>query len=407
MKRSFLFLQGVCSPFFGQLADRLAGLGHRIWRINFNAGDLLYWGGRPGSRFRGSLEELPSYLDEVYIRHEISDQILFGDCRPVHQPAVAKARELGIRTHAFEEGYFRPHWVTLERGGVNAHSPLPRDPDWYRRTSPRVPEYHRGMQFKSPFWKRAGHDVAYHAAGIANPLLFPSYQTHAPANAAVEYASYLRHQHEVRRYKRRDAALIEALVASGENYYLLPLQLSSDAQIRFHSPFGDMEDVMSHVMASFAMHAPSGSRLIVKNHPLEVGLVDHATACMLAARKYGLESRVDFLESGSLETLVQHARGTVTVNSTVGGVALSYGCPTIALSNPIYNLPGLTFQHGLDAFWTQSEKPDGELFHCFRNVVVHVAQVNGGFYCQNGISLAVGNSVEAITSEQSRLEALL
>ena len=407
MKRSFLFLQGVCSPFFGQLADQLGGQGHRVWRINFNAGDQLYWGGRPASQFRGSLEELPGYLESIYHDHGITDQILFGDCRPVHQPAVIKAREHGVRLHVFEEGYFRPHWVTLERGGVNAHSPLPRDPEWYRSAGLRVPEYHRGTQFKSPFWVRAGHDLAYHLAGVANPLLFPRYRTHAPTTAPVEYASYLQHRFQVSRHQRRDADLIESLAETGTAYFLLPLQLSSDAQIRFHSPFTGMEDVMDHVMASFARHAPANSRLIVKNHPLEVGLIDHAAACARAARHHGIEGRVDFLESGNLETLVRHARGTITVNSTVGGVALSYGCPTIALSNPIYNLPGLTFQQGLDAFWTQAEKPDEELFRCFRNVVVHAAQINGGFYCKNGISLAVQNSIGPLTLEQSPLEGLL
>lgn len=407
MKRSFLFLQGVCSPFFARLADRLTGLGHQVWRVNFNAGDLVYWGARPGSHFRAPLDALPAYLDEIYRRHGITDQVLFGDCRPVHRPAVAQARAAGIRVHVFEEGYFRPHWVTLERGGVNSNSPLPRDPDWYRSVGAHVPEYHRGTPFKSPFWMRASHDVAYHFAGVVNPLLFPRYRTHAPANAAVEYAAYLRRNCRVKLVERRDAARIERLAGGGAPYYLLPLQLSSDAQIRFHSPFKGMDDVMDYVMSSFARHAPAGSRLVVKNHPLDVGLFDHAASCKQIARHYAIEDRIDYLESGNLALLLEHARGTVTVNSTVGGVALGYACPTIALSDPIYNLPGLTFQHDLDDFWTQSERPDESLFNCFRNTVVHAAQINGGFYCRNGIALAVEHSIGPLTSEQSPLEALL
>ncbi|WP_458339329.1 capsular polysaccharide export protein, LipB/KpsS family, partial [Bordetella pertussis] len=65
---------------------------------------------------------------------------------------VALARASGVRVHVFEEGYFRPHWVTLERGGVNAHSS--------------------------------------HACNAWNPLLFPRYRTHAPHGAAREYAAY-------------------------------------------------------------------------------------------------------------------------------------------------------------------------------------------------------------------------
>lgn len=105
--------------------------------------------------------------------------------------------------------------------------------------------------------------------------------------------------------------------------------------------------------------------------------------------------------------MVQHARGTVTVNSTVGGVALQHNCPTVTLSDPIYNLAGLTFQGGLDQFWNDAESPDKDLFRCFKSVVVRATQVNGGFYCPKGIALAVKNSIASLTAERSPLEELL
>ena len=97
----------------------------------------------------------------------------------------------------------------------------------------------------------------------------------------------------------------------------------------------------------------------------------------------------------------------MTVNSTVGGVSLGLDCPTLALSDPIYNLPGLTFQGALDDFWRQGEAPNRELFRRFRNAVIHATQVNGGFYCRRGIELAVRNSVAILEGEVSPLEALL
>lgn len=406
LKRSFLFLQGVCSPFFGKLADRLVQDGHHVAKINFNAGDAAYWGFRPAMNFRGPAAELGDFIAAAYARHSVTDQILFGDCRPIHGPAVLKARQHEVRTHVFEEGYFRPHWITLERGGVNAHSPLPRDSGWYRRVGPSLPEYHLGTPFRSPFWTRACHDVAYHVAGIANPLLFPRYRTHAQVNAAHEYAAYLARQVRVRQSATRDSATVHRLAAGDALFYLLPLQLGSDAQIRFHSPFNDMSEVIDSVMASFYQHAPPGSRLVIKNHPLDIGLEDYGRTSAMLAERHGIADRVDYLESGDLAALVTHARGTVTVNSTVGSVALAADCPTITLSNPIYNLPGLTFQHGLDRFWTESVAPDAELFRLFRNTVVHAAQINGGFYCKAGIALAVANSLGPLTSDTSPLEAL-
>jgi capsular polysaccharide export protein len=123
--------------------------------------------------------------------------------------------------------------------------------------------------------------------------------------------------------------------------------------------------------------------------------------------RFDLAGRVDYLETGNLELLLRHTRGMVTVNSTTGTLALGLGCPTIALGDPIYNLPDLCFQGPLDAFWTATPKPDPELFRRFRNAVIHATQINGGFYCRRGIDLAVANSRRFLEAGQSPLEELL
>lgn len=406
-KRCFLLLQGVCSPFFGWLADRLLADGHRVLKINFTAGDMAYWGARKSLVFRGRPQDLRDFLDDVYRRHGITDQVLFGDRRPVHRPAVEHADALGVRTHVFEEGYFRPHWVTLEREGVNGHSLLPRDPAWFWAVGGDLGGDESAQPFASPFRVRAAHDVAYHVAGAANPLLFPHYRTHAGMLAPVEYLGYIRRFSLLRWWKPRDARLIAGLIARRATYYVLPLQLNTDAQIRDHSRFENMAEVIEFVMASFARQAPAGSRLVIKNHPLDMELAGYGGVIARLERAYDIVGRVDYLESGDLELLVRHARGLVTVNSTVGGVSLGLDCPTTTLSDPIYNLPGLTFQGGLDEFWRQGEIPNRELFRRFRNAVIHATQVNGGFYCRRGIELAVRNSVAILEGEVSPLEALM
>jgi hypothetical protein len=121
-RRNFLFLQGPASSFFARLADRLSALGHGVFRINFCAGDRAYWGARPARNHRSGALGLAERLEAVYREHGITDQILFGDQRPVHRAALDQGAAYGVRTHVFEEGYFRPWWVTLERDGVNAHT---------------------------------------------------------------------------------------------------------------------------------------------------------------------------------------------------------------------------------------------------------------------------------------------
>lgn len=405
--RSFLVLQGVCSPFFARLSDRLQAEGHRVFKVNFNAGDWLNWGGRSAWNYRDAVSGLQDFLEGLYRQYGITDQILFGDCRPVHRPAVNHGKAYGIRTHVFEEGYFRPYWVTLERDGVNGRSLLPRDPDWFREVAGRLPDYDDGRKFRQSFNCRAIHDVIYHAAGFWNPLFFPRYRTHAPVNAAVEYFGYVRRLPLLRGYQMRENATVDRLVRNTAPFFLLPLQLNNDAQIIEYSRFDSMSEVIEVVMQSFALHAPANAKLVIKNHPLDMWLVNYPKLIRKLSDRWGLNERVVYLETGDLVTLLQHAQGTVTVNSTVGSLALGLNCPTVALGDSIYNLSGLTFQGELDDFWSERPRPDTELFKCFRNAVIHTTQVNGGFYTSEGIALAVNNCVRKLEQERSPLEALL
>lgn len=407
VRRNFLFLQGVCSPFFRQLGDRLEADGHRVFKLNFNMGDLAYWWPRRSTNYRGSLADLRDYVDEFCRRFEISDQVLFGDRRPVHRAPVEHGEVLGLRTHVFEEGYFRPYWVTLEREGVNGHSLLPRDPDWFWETGARLANYGDGKAFEAPFFQRAVHDVAYHAAGLLNPLFFHRYRTHVPVIAPVEYLAYSRRLATLPFWEKRDETTVSELLRNNARYFLLPLQLGSDAQIRDHSRFEGMIEVIDFVLSSFARHASSADILVIKNHPLDIGLVNFREALAKLEKQYAIEGRTRYLETGPLDVLVRNAQGVVTVNSTVGGFSLGLGCPTITLSDPIYNLPKLCFQGNLDHFWLGRERPDKEFFRRFRNTVIHATQINGGFYSRQGIALAVENAARVLSAETSPLESLL
>lgn len=406
-KRSFLFLQGPCSPLFAKIADRLQNHGHAVHKINFNSGDIAYWAPRKATWFRGKLKELPELLDSIWSSHQITDQILFGDCRPVHKDAAIRAERFGIRTHVMECGYFRPYWITLEREGVNGHSLLPRDPDWFRDAGKRLPEPPPLHSFQPSFASQALYDVLYHLAGAANPVVFPHYKTHVPVIAPIEYAGYLRRFALLRLSKAREERIINAFLGAKTPYYLLPLQLNSDAQILNHSRFENMPDVIELVMRSFAKHAPANTRLVIKNHPLDIGLLNYPKIIEQFSRELDLAGRIIYIESGMISTLTQHAIGTVTVNSTSGSVALEFNCPTITLADPIYNLPGLTFQDGLDAFWAATPKPDAELFKHYRNTVMYGTQINGSLYCRDGIELATENAARVLEADKSPLEELL
>ena len=407
-RRSFLLLQGVCSPFFTQLAERLERGGHRVIKVNFTAGDSLYaWRKQYTHTFRDPIAKLPAFVASLWDNYAITDQVVFGDCRPVHRDLIELARRRGIRNHVFEEGYFRPFWVTLESEGVNGHSLLPRDPEWYRDIGPSLPQAPKPRRFDNPFRTRALHDIRYHLAGLSHPLTHPHYRTHSPVIAPVEYAGYALRFTRLRYWKHRDARRIQTLLEAQRPFFLLPLQLDGDAQIRYHSPFTGMQQVIERVMKSFAQYAPSTAQLVIKNHPLDMGLTNYSHQIRKLSHRFGLKDRVIYLESGNLENILRHASGTVTVNSTVGNVALGFGCPTLAMADPIYHMPGLTHQGSLDEFWQSPTPPDATLFQHFRRAIIHATQINGGFYCRGGIELAMENATRVLEADQSPLERLL
>ena len=410
VKRHFLFLQGVSSPFFKQLAKLLVGAGHRVTKISFNMGDVAYWAPGQSVWFRQDESEFAEFLAHMYQREGITDQVLFGDRRPVHRVAVQKAREQGLRNHVFEEGYFRPSWVTLEREGVNSRSQLPRDAAWLRAASRALSASCEAQAnintFQSPFWRRAAHDVAYHAACGLNALVFPHYRTHSTVFAPVEYAGFVTRHLKNKFRINQERTKLHDLLSRSEGFYFLPLQLNSDFQVRDQPVLNTMRAVLEHVIGSFAQNAPANTHLAIKNHPLDFDQINYQALCAQLASQFGVAGRIEYFETGDLEALVKNAVGTITLNSTVGNAALALGCPTLCLAPAVYDVVGLTAQCGLDAFWQQVPKPDPELFALFKTVITHATQINGGFYCPQGIALAANASVKLLVAEQSPLEQL-
>ena len=224
---------------------------------------------------------------------------------------------------------------------------------------------------------------------------------------AVEYAGYLTRSRLLKRVAPANTATVQTLLAQGTPYFFVPLQLNSDSQVRDHERFHTMQLMLKHVLQSFAQQAPAHTKLVIKNHPLDTGWEHYDRVILNLVHQFALKDRVIYLEAGDLTSLVKHAQGTITLNSTVGYVALEQGCPTHCLGDPQYNLPGLTDQQDLSQFWGMPVAPEAELFARFKRVVVHTTQVYGGFYCPPSIAQAVQGSCERLTAEFSPLQHLL
>jgi capsular polysaccharide export protein len=154
---------------------------------------------------------------------------------------------------------------------------------------------------------------------------------------------------------------------------------------------------MRAVLQSFAWHAPADALLVVKEHPLDPQIEDWESIAARLADSLGIGGRIFYLRGGDIASLMPDCRGLVTVNSTSGLKALECHVPVLAPGRPVYDLPGLTFQQGLDRFWREAAPPDAALFAAFRGVVVRDTQIHGSFYSAAGVKLAVEGAVERLT----------
>ncbi|USI72369.1 capsule biosynthesis protein [Sphingomonas morindae] len=398
--RAFLFLQGPHGSFFPKLGKAIEQAGCRVRRINLNGGDFATW--PSGDNYRGTTSSWPGYIDRYLRRWGITDLVLFGDNRPPHLIAIEAAQRAGARVHVFEEGYVRPDWVTLERDGVNGRSSLPRSPEWYRAAAaklPRPPVYPAIPSYRAA---RGWAAFFYYAEVVLQHWRFPFHGSHRSRNPVWEGIAYLR---RFRQRIDRDALDREALSQlSGSPFFLLPLQLNSDYQIRVHSPFGSMITAFQMVLQSFVAHAPAECHLLVKEHPLESGLIEWRSIVADAAVAAGVADRVHFVQNADLLRLVQEARGVVTVNSTSGTLSLAAGIPTKVLGQAVYDIADITDQQPLDSFWRAPRGPDPATWDAFYRVLAHRCLIHGAFLSDIGIELLVAVATGRLLAEDEEDE---
>ena len=157
-------------------------------------------------------------------------------------------------------------------------------------------------------------------------------------------------------------AAVSYLEATRPSYYLLPLQLESDYQIRTHSRFKSMAHVMQVVLESFARGAPSDSLLVIKLHPLDNGLSNFRKQARRITGRLGLGERVLVMDGGHLPTLISRSQGVVVVNSTSGLSALHHHRPVAVLGRAIFDVAGLTYQGDSTVSGAKRTPPDPEIY---------------------------------------------
>jgi capsular polysaccharide export protein len=284
--------------------------------------------------------------------------------------------------------------MTLELDGVNGHSRLARNKEWLVEQANALPPEPYLMPITATFRRRVRDTARHYIAVHAGALAYPFYRTHRPGSALMEAAGWgWKYLVSGLRARQTDKVLRGL---EGKRFFLFPLQLSGDYQIRSHSPFPDMRAAARYVMESFARHAPEDGHLLIKAHPFDTSLFNWRSNIDRHARRLGVRDRVHFIDGGNLEELAARTAGMVCVNSTSATLALAAGSPVCTLGEAIYKVPGLTFPRHLDEFWTDPTPPEPGLYGAFRRVLVDRCLVRGGIASESAVKTLISSMLERL-----------
>lgn len=383
MPRNVLLLQGPVGPFFRKFATQLEDNGHKVLKVNLNGGDLCFYHTGDYLNYEGQPANWPDWIETLMVSREIERIYLFGDCRRYHRQAIAIAKRLQIEVYVFEEGYVRPNYTTLEKGGVNGHSTACRKDHILARLEAMDVSKNDGSEPAAPvknvFFSAACSAMKYYMASSALRWKFSGYEHHRALRTFSEGSYWIRSGFRKLWFRLSERKIGARLISGKDKYFLVPLQVHNDTQVTQHSDYGGVEDFIERVIISFAGAAPDGS-LVFKHHPYDRGYKSYKKHIRALTKKHKICGRVHYVHDIDLPQLLQNAEGAVLINSTVGISALYHQTPVMAMGNAIYDLPGLTHQGSLEAFWQNPGEVDTLLFKKFRQFLIRNTQVNGSVY---------------------------
>ena len=381
---NILFLQGPLGPFFGKLANRFSTLGNKTFKINFNGGDAFFADADHVYDYRGSLKSWSRYLSMFVRRNQIHAIVVYGDCRQYHSIAKDICNRGNIEFWAFEEGYIRPNFITLEKGGVNANSEFRINSKAHAvklsKAKPAQKENNE-YQFGQTFFQRLYYGIAYYLSKSIAQYWLINDAHHRQYSAVEEGKFWLKSIRRKWKYKFSQRELDSFITQNySGRYFFVPLQVHCDSQILAHSDFSDVNDFIRTVMLSFSLNASKGDILVFKHHPMDRGFRHYGTYIRRLAALLNITERVIYGHEMHLPSMLKHCKATITVNSTVGLSSLHHNKPTKVLGRAHYDIPGLTSMQPLDSFWQQPTPVDSEFFAAYKQALKQHTQINGSFY---------------------------
>lgn len=402
-RRNFLLLQGPIGPFFKMLSDALLARGHSVQKVNFCGGDTAFF--PDGMAFTGKVEEWASFLLRACSRQGVTDIVLFGDRRVYHETAIEVLSEgfPEMRVWVFEEGYFRPNWVTLDHWGVNARSAFPANRADLLGAVQGLEKVREPGSVTIQPWFREFAPVAARHYMMQGALrsTFPNFEYHRVATPSTEMAGWVKSWGSRLAFDPDPAERQRFAQRGAGRHFVFALQLEGDYQIRRYSPFGRNQEVIEHVLQSFAKNRRPDDTLVCKPHPYDYDWMRWQAIVKSRARALGIERHVMVITRCAPPEILTGCAGFLTINSTFALKAMELGIPVKALGQAFWNYAPLAHEGSLESFWHDPTPGSEALFGVFKAHLMAQTQYNGGFYSKQGRELCLAEVLPALeTGEQ-------
>ncbi len=386
----FLFIGAPFGPFFARLAKEIGSSGGEVYRTVCEGGEFLETPKANRILYRHRDGDWKRFIRHVVRCKKIDAIITFNDTLPRNRRALEIAEELGLHSFVLENGYLRPHWVTLERDGVNGFSRLPRDPSVYLDPRHSAADLTEVKRFAAGLKPHVVHTITHFLAAIAFKPVLGFDANYYGDSVYRQGFGYVR-EYIWRKTHDENPVLARALELSGTGakVFLALLQKPGDAQLVVHSRHGGNAAFVDELIGSFAADAPHDAILVVKQHPLDYGVERTPERVAALIERHKLTDRVFFLRKTSIDKIMSVAHAVVTINSTAGLAAIIEEKPVCCVGRAFYNIPGLTNEGPLSRFWREAKKPSPELVQGFVRFLKSTSQFYGGFHTPEGREILV------------------
>lgn len=259
---------------------------YEIFRAQPAYASLVSWINAPRLRKKNNQRKRRALVIFYYALWQLKDYdalFVWNGYKTEQQAIIKAARVLGKKVIYWEMGSFH-NSLAMDEKGVNYHSRLPRDIEFYRN------------------WAKA------------NP------------NPPQKIILHKRNQ-EFNAITSQDKPDLS------QPYVFLPLQVFNDTQLLFFSDWVKNIPHLIEVAKNISQHLPQGWRILIKEHPSCFSRYD---------KKFITNDKVQLANGYDSHTLIEKAQAVLTINSSVGLEAMLFQKPVITLGKSFYTFGKLT-----------------------------------------------------------------